>query len=351
MPPRPESWHTGSFTKNFKWGRKYPGLKRLYDAIRVGFDNQLIATPRDVFRQRLRDAKFRDFIPVNFFLYNRTENKNPLIVVDELAFKAITSDYDADFDKLAMFSLLLSDVGTWPTAKPDQNHPSEWARNYILDQSAIHEEWERIPLDANTIESYLTSNKRFVGQDARKLSTNLSFIFRKAKIADFDQTPPDRWWADAVFLALDRFFLDTLREVNLSTAEQVALGSNVLELSGGRTPVREEMASRVARLYVASHGLMRFSVADNERDSNNPAPLIAVLSGSPRVEKTIPSLVWKWLEERLFVSVYEPDDVPKELTKEEATAQVREALRVLSERGITSRLTGDQIIELSRSEE
>lgn len=63
---RTKPWKIGSFTKNFGWGAQPGTLKRLYDAIKIGFQNELKPVERDVFRKRIKDNGYVDLIPVNF---------------------------------------------------------------------------------------------------------------------------------------------------------------------------------------------------------------------------------------------------------------------------------------------
>ena len=77
-------WKPGSFTKNFSWGRE-TGLAQLYDSIRIGFAGELKDVPRDTYRERVRRRRQPEYIPVNFFLFNR-RGEPDTIVVDELVF-------------------------------------------------------------------------------------------------------------------------------------------------------------------------------------------------------------------------------------------------------------------------
>src|SRR3546814_13998824 len=77
----------GSFTKNFSWGSADRGLKDLFDVIRIGFDNKLQDTPRAEFRNRVIGSGKPDYIPLNFFLFNRIKAGIDFAVVDELVFQ------------------------------------------------------------------------------------------------------------------------------------------------------------------------------------------------------------------------------------------------------------------------
>lgn len=94
-----EIWRPGSFTKNFSWGNNQ-GLRALYENIRIGFDNTLQAVPREEYRRRVASAGRPDFIPVNFFLFNKVKDGTDYLIVDELVFQALNSKHSRRFDKL-----------------------------------------------------------------------------------------------------------------------------------------------------------------------------------------------------------------------------------------------------------
>src|SRR3546814_13251347 len=115
------SWHPGSFTKNINWRITDRGLKDLFDGIRIGFDNKLQDTPRAQFRNRVIGSGKPDYIPLNFFLFNRIKAGIDFVVVAELVFQAVSFRHSAAFDKLALFAFNLSRVGRWNKAAPYQD--------------------------------------------------------------------------------------------------------------------------------------------------------------------------------------------------------------------------------------
>ena len=128
MPDEVEEWRPGSFTKNFSWGSESDGLRQLWEIIRIGFDNTVVNTPRDVFRERIASSHRAEYIPLNFFLFNEIVDNKSVLLADELVFQAINFKHSARFDKLALFAFNLSLVGTWKGAQPYQRRPAEWAR-------------------------------------------------------------------------------------------------------------------------------------------------------------------------------------------------------------------------------
>ena len=205
VPPR--NWRPGSFTKNFRWGEPGYGLSQLHDAIHVAFDGRAADVDRDVARRRMRAADFNDLIPVNFFLLNRTAGRN-LIVVDELVRMALLRTADRSFDKLAAFALNLSLVGNWRGARREQRCPAEWAKHFIASKVFLSGRWNGTAINAEEIEAFVASHPRYRGVWARKVATNLSYIFELAGLKELRSGLAEEWWGSAIFLALDRISVD-----------------------------------------------------------------------------------------------------------------------------------------------
>ena len=88
------SYPPGSFTKNFAWARRPPGLKALYDAIRSGFRGSMAPVSRDNFRRYsgIADSD-RQLIPLNFFLHNTIVQGANVVSIDELVRHALSSGH------------------------------------------------------------------------------------------------------------------------------------------------------------------------------------------------------------------------------------------------------------------
>jgi hypothetical protein len=90
MAAKRDEWRPGSFTKNFSWGEKVDGLRQLHEIIRLGFDDRAEDVPRELFRERVSQAGRPDYIPLNFFLFNKKHAGVDYVTVDELVFQALT---------------------------------------------------------------------------------------------------------------------------------------------------------------------------------------------------------------------------------------------------------------------
>src|SRR5665213_1169431 len=119
----------GSFTRNFGWRGHGRGLKKLHDAIRLGFDSIAAPKTREAWRAATgigdRDLSL---LPTNFSLYN----DNALVVPDDLVLLAISEEHSRDWDRLVLFALNLSNVGSPPSdADPS---PMRWANEFVRER-------------------------------------------------------------------------------------------------------------------------------------------------------------------------------------------------------------------------
>lgn len=164
-------WRPGSFTKNFSWGAESDGLKQLYEIIRLGFEGKIEDVSRSVFRRRVKNADRPDYIPINFFLFNRIKDGVDFLVADELVYQALTSEHSSRFDKLALFAFNLSYVGAWKDAEPYQRRPALWAYHYVRDRIARQLRWDLNLVSADDVEGFVSRDKRYAAKTARKLAT------------------------------------------------------------------------------------------------------------------------------------------------------------------------------------
>ena len=197
-----EEWKPGSFTKNFSWGDTSGGLVQLYDRIRVGFANTMEDTPRNEFRLRVQHSGRPDYIPINFFLFNKIVGGIDYLIADELVFQAISNDHSPRFDKLALFAFNFSFAGRWLGATRDQRWPALWAFHYIKDRVAKQLNWNTAAVSAADIEKFVRDDPRYRAKTTRKLSTNLNYLYSIGRLSEFAERRVERWWVDALFLAL-----------------------------------------------------------------------------------------------------------------------------------------------------
>lgn len=341
------NWKTGSFTKNFSWG-KAEGLKRLYDAINIGFDGKLQPVKRERFRERIAKEHYVDFIPVNFFLYNRIIGGQSYIEIDELVYRAIFFEHDDRFDKLALFSLLLSEVGTWNGAQEEQRQPAEWARFFVLDYLSKFEEWTTERFSKSEIQRFLKERPEFSG-GTEKLATNLSYVMNRGGLKDFPGDLTSGWWADAIFLALDRYSMNAGNSIStIGTAIDALQENDVIALTGPENRIRVDASKKLSQLYIASQTISRL----HEIDKSNSPPnrtLLGVLCRTPLISKELPEITEKWLKDRLFVELLPYNTEIQQIDVETIYEGLKEGIEDLKRRGIQPTITGDELIKLVRT--
>ena len=316
-----EIWRPGSFTKNFSWGNNQ-GLRVLYENIRIGFGNTLEAVPREEYRRRVARDGRPNFIPINFFLFNKVKNGVSYLLVDELVFQALNSEHSNRFDKLAIFAFNFSYVGVWKGASPDQRYPALWARNYVIDRVANGFNWDTSLVNAHDIEKFLRKSPSFVAKTYTKVSTNLSRLYDIGDLAGFRAPRIERWWVDSLFLALDRLRAD--REIERSDTPpnmllSLLLRSKFRELSGPVTSEKTFAMAHLLSLYAICGGDERFRPESvKERTAvllpdyswqapNDDQPQGAMHPTNPRVIKLIPRMCAKLAEMAGFQIIYAED--------------------------------------------
>lgn len=344
---RVKVWRIGSFTKNFRWGKEIDGLKRLYDAINVGFSGKLHPVLRSTFRDRLRKRGFIDYIPANFFVFNQNINGEDLIVVDELVYQAVKFDHTENFDRLAIFALLLSEAGKWKGATQEQENPSEWARFFVLEDLSQLEKWTPDLYSADRIESYLNGKKEFEG-NTRKLATNLSYFFNKGNLSDLREIESPDWFSSAIFLALDRYYLKSLPPApSVGWAIDALTENDVVDLTGPMSEFQLEMQKSIAKLYLSVHQVERFQGDGGEVGKT----IFAVLNRNPALIKSLPGITQRWLESRLFVEIFSSKDEMKKVIDGNYQKEIQLAVEKIHNSLPKPSLSGDDVIALFRGED
>jgi hypothetical protein len=356
-----DNWYPGSFTKNFSWGSE-SGLGELYDCIRIGFGNELEDVPRQTFRQRIENH-YSFYVSANFFLFNRQVRGEDHLIADELVFQALTAKHTQRFDKLALFAFNFSYVGRFKGASPGQRRPALWAHWYVRDRLAKQLNWEFSSVNANDIERYIFNDPRYRAQGARKVATNLNHLYKIGHLNQVATEKVERWWVDAVFLAMDRLIEDRLID-RASTSESQY--RSLLDTSGfteitGRHSLEKNLAVKhLLRLYTACGARDRFSeeavkertevkLADVERwiSPNDTDPLGAVHPTNPRILKSVPATC-------AMLAHYAGFEIIPSLEMEDfdPVAFVRERTRVALDRlkadGIKPTMSAEEILRMTR---
>lgn len=359
-----QEWRPGSFTKNFSWGPSKDGLLRLHEIIRVGFDGKLQDVPRSVFRERVRALGRPDYIPLNFFLFNRIRGGVDYLIADELVFQALTFEHAPRFDKLALFIFNLSLVGKWKGAARYQSTPALWAKHYVTDRLGKQLQWKTSSISADDIERFVLNSPHYRAKGARKLATNLNYLYRIGGLSEMASPIVERWWVDATFAAMDRILETRLvegSEVLDHRYDSYLIASGFDELS--RRSLEKDLARHhLVELYQACGGRQRFSDEEVQartailvRDlegylSNDPSPVAAIHPSNPRILKGIPRACAMLAR---YVAGFEILDIEALLTLD-VSAFVREnlqrALSDLRSKEISPKISAEELIKLMRDE-
>ncbi|MER9307578.1 hypothetical protein NKJ06_32495 [Mesorhizobium sp. M0293] len=364
MADEAEIWRPGSFTKNFSWGRSSAGLLELYEIIRLGFDGQMQDVAREDFRKRVRSAGRPDYIPINFFLFNKTVRGVDYLCADELVFQAINWDHSKRFDMLALFSFNLSLVGKWTGARREQRRPALWANAYIRERVAGSLDWNTRTVNADDIERFVKADSRYRAETTRKLSTNLNYLFIGGRLRDFPTPHIERWWVDCLFLALDRIVEERLLdEESTSPSQYVRLLNRYgfLQLTGKITLEKELAIRHLVALYDACGGRQRFSedaVKDRTNTllpdveyfaANDHRPRGAVHKTNARILKSIPAACAMLARYAGFEDL-SPDELEEFDLEEFVKRRTQVALAQLKENGVSPTMTAEELMKLTRGE-
>ena len=359
-----QEWRPGSFTKNYSWGPPSDGLKRLHEAILIGFSGELSPVLRDTFRRRLKRHERPDYIPLNFFLLNRVIDGQSYIVPDELVFQAIQFDHGRAFDKLALAVFNLSYVGRWSGARPYQAYPAVWANEYIRSRVAEARNWDVGLITADDIQRFVRSNPKYTGDTSRKLSTNLSYMYNIGGLHEMSQPQIERWWVDAAFAALDRAVDERdehNQEVPVQRLVQYLARSRFTLLTGGQSLNKDLAIQPIATLYGACGGMNRLSrEAVEERQrlklphiqwfANSDDPFFAIYPQDPNVIKSIPRACAMLAKELAHFEELDPDELENWNVLEYVRTKTRAALQLLRQRGVGPNISAEELMKMTRGE-
>lgn len=367
MASNQEIWRPGSFTKNFSWGRPSSGLSELHEIIRLGFDGEMTDVPREEFRRRIRPTGRPDYIPINFFLFNKQKAGVDYICADELVFQALNWEHDTSFDKLALFAFLLSFAGRWARAAANQRRPALWANAYVKERVNKDLNWNVGLVSADDIQQFVDDDPRYEAKTSYKLSRNLNYMFLVGHLREFPTERIERWWVDCLFLALDRIIEDRLLDHKETKSTQYAAlldNYGFIELTGRRTLEKTLAVGHLVKLYTACGGRDRFSpdaTADRIKtlqkelelfagaNANDPRPRGAIHPTNPRILKSIPSAC-AMLAKYAGFEVISADTLADFDLEEFVRLGTKAALERLKEQNIRPTMTAEELLRMTRDQ-
>jgi len=357
-------WRPGSFTKNYSWGQPSEGLRRLHEAIKIGFDGKLEPVLRDVFRRRLKGHGRPDYIPLNFFLLNSVRDFESYIIPDELVFQALNFEHDSNFDKLAITTFNISYVGHWNGARKFQAYPAAWAHYFVVEQISRRRGWQTRVVSADEIERFLRESGKYTGDTSRKLATNLSYMYRVGGFADLSVNRIEHWWVNSVFSALDRAVHERGLEAENVPASQLVqflARSRFSDLSGPRSSNKELALLPLATLYAACGGARRHSdEAVRERQqsllphihwfANSQEPFFAIYPNDPNIIKSLPRVCAMLAKNLAGFEELDPDELTNWNVLEYVRKKTRVALDKLRTESITPTMSAEELMKITRGE-
>jgi hypothetical protein len=307
-------------------------------------------------------AELPDYIPINFFLFNKPSQGTDMILVDELVFQAISFEHSERFDQLALFALLLSLAGTWSGARSYQVYPALWAQHYVADRVGDRFNWNTARISADDIEKFVASDERYHGKTTRKLATNLNFLLRVGGIDHYQSKRVERWWVDALFLTLDRVLAMRAiegREVNDDRLGTYVEAAGFNSIAGKRSLEKDLAARHIVNLFAACGGRRRFDPEAVRELSetklpeirswvaNDPRPVAAIHPSNPKIVKTIPR-VCAMLAKSIGFLTFDVDELAELSITDLIRENLEAALGELRERGVAPTLSADELMKLMR---
>lgn len=318
--------------------------------------------PREMFRQRVISTHRPDYIPINFFLFNKVVGNDNMVIADELVFQALYGEHSARFDKLALFAFNFSFVGKWSGAAAYQRRPALWAYHYIIDRVSKQYHWNTEYVNANDIENFVMEDDRYRAQTARKLATNLNYLYQIGRLRELSDHRVERWWVDALFLALDRLIEDRKLD-NVHTAERqyatLLTQSGFHEISG-QSSLEKELATRhLIDLYQMCGGRERFSddavrgrtqlaIPDVEwLEANDSRPQGAIHPTNPRILKNIPRIC-AMLARYAGFDIIDADELVDFDIEDFVRRRTKIALDRLREENVVPTMTAERLMKITR---
>jgi hypothetical protein len=207
-----------------------------------------------------------------------------------------------------------------------------------------------------------SSDERYHAKGARKLSTNLNYLFNIARIANFATKKIERWWVDAIFLALDRIVETRMirgDKIDENRYERYLAAAGFHQISGKRSIEKDLAASHIANLFIASGGRGRFNEdAVRERTAtllpdvekwiaNDPEPVAAIHLTNPHIIKTIPRPC-AMLAKSVGFQIFEVSDLAELNIADIVRSNLEKALADLRDEGIEPTMSAEDLIKMMR---
>jgi hypothetical protein len=252
-----------SFTKNLGLGLDY---QKLQGAIAHGFQGELKPVTRRDWRQNAgMDDRYRELIPLDFFLFSARGAKDDYVLPDELVQQSMTAPHSKTFDRLALFAFHFAQSGTWRNSMWDDGRVAGWSNEFIREVVWQNSAWQRAALTDECVLEFIASRVQGTDKTHTKMFTNYRHMLRISGVfdglmADPIDLQPEQWGAKACMIVWDRMAyggkLDKFP--NRGNLISVFLHEEVYKLLGCSKKFGLEIAGKAADDYLNLGTINRF---------------------------------------------------------------------------------------------
>jgi hypothetical protein len=252
-----------SFTKNLGWGLN---CQKLQGSIAHGFRGELKPVTRKDWRQNAgMDDRYRELVPLDFFLFSRKDVQDDFVLVDELVQQSVSSPYGRSFDRLALFAFHFADSGTWRNSMWDDGKVAGWSNEFIRTVVWQNGAWQRYALSDECVLEFIANRVQGTRKSHTKMFTNYRHMLRisgvfEGLMADPIDLQPEQWGTKACMLAWDRMmYRGSIDETTgLDGLTSAFLQEEVYKLLGCSKKFGLEIARNAAAEYLSLGAVNRF---------------------------------------------------------------------------------------------
>jgi hypothetical protein len=202
-----KTYTPASFMKNLGLGLD---CQKLQGAIAHGFRGELKPVTRKDWRENAgMSDRYRELVPLDFFLFSKRGDKDDYVLVDELVQQSVSVPYGRMFDRLALFTFHFAQSGTWRNSMWDDGKVAGWSNEFIRQFVWQDNAWQRVALSDECILEFIVSRVQGTDKTHTKMFTNYRHLLRISGVfdglmADPIDLQPEQWGEKACMIAWDR---------------------------------------------------------------------------------------------------------------------------------------------------
>jgi len=209
--------------------------------------------------------KYRELIPLDFFLFSTKGDKDDYVLVDELVQQSVVAPYDRTFDRLALFAFHFAQSGTWRNSIWDDGRVAGWSNEFIREVVWQKDAWQRAALTDERVLEFIASRVHGTDKTHTKMFTNYRHMLRisgvfECLMADPIDLQPEQWGAKACMIVWDRMvYGGKLNEApNPGDLISAFLREEIYKLLGCSMKFGLEIARKAAGDYLNLGAINRF---------------------------------------------------------------------------------------------